>query len=53
MTIARESAMELETQLMICEMLNYLKSNEIRTLLKMLDEIRRMLSVLIKHGRAN
>lgn len=53
MTIARESAIELETQLMICEMLNYLKSNEIRTLLKMLDEIRRMLSVLIKHGRAN
>lgn len=29
MTIARESVMELETQLMICEMLNYLKSNEI------------------------
>ena len=50
MTVARGSATELETQLMICEMLNYLDSNDVAPLLKMLDEIRRMLSALIKNG---
>ena len=53
MTVARGSATELETQLMICEMLNYLDSNDVVPLLKMLDEIRRMLSALIKNGRAD
>lgn len=53
MTVARGSAAELETQLMICEMLNYLDSNDVVPLLKMLDEIRRMLSALIKNGRAD
>lgn len=53
MTVARGSATELETQLMICEMLNYLNSNDVAPLLKMLDEIRRMLSALIKNGRAD
>ena len=53
MTVARGSATELETQLMICEMLNYLDSNDVAPLLKMLDEIRRMLSALIKNGRAD
>ena len=53
MTVARGSAMELETQLMICEMLNYLDSDDVAPLLKMLDEIRRMLSALIKNGRAD
>lgn len=38
---------------MICEMLNYLDSNDVAPLLKMLDEIRRMLSALIKNGRAD
>lgn len=53
MTVARGSSTELETQLMICEMLNYLDSNDVAPLLKMLDEIRRMLSALIKNGRAD
>lgn len=53
MTVARGSTTELETQLMICEMLNYLDSNDVVPLLKMLDEIRRMLSALIKNGRAD
>ena len=53
MTVACGSATELETQLMICEMLNYLNSNDVAPLLKMLDEIRRMLSALIKNGRAD
>lgn len=53
MTVARGSATELETQLMICEMLNYLDSIDVAPLLKMLDEIRRMLSALIKNGRAD
>lgn len=53
MTVARGSATELETQLMICEMLNYLDSNDVAPLLKMLDEIRRMFSALIKNGRAD
>ena len=53
MTVACGSATELETQLMICEMLNYLDSNDVAPLLKMLDEIRRMLSALIKNGRAD
>ena len=53
MTVACGSATELETQLMICEMLNYLDSNDVVPLLKMLDEIRRMLSALIKNGRAD
>lgn len=53
MTVARGLATELETQLMICEMLNYLNSDDVAPLLKMLDEIRRMLSALIKNGRAD
>lgn len=53
MTVACGSATELETPLMICEMLNYLDSNDVVPLLKMLDEIRRMLSALIKNGRAD
>lgn len=53
MTVARGSAMELETQLMICEMLNYLDSDDVAPLLKMLDETRRILSALIKNGRAD
>lgn len=53
MTVARGSATELETQLMICEMLNYLDSDDVAPLLGMLDEIRRMLSALIKNGRAD
>lgn len=53
MTVARGSTTELETQLMICEMLNYLDSDDVAPLLGMLDEIRRMLSALIKNGRAD
>lgn len=53
MTVARGTATELETQLMICEMLNYLDSDDVAPLLKILDEIRRMLSALTKNGRAD
>lgn len=53
MTVAHGSATELETQLMICETLNYLDSDDVAPLLGMLDEIRRMLSSLIKNGRVD
>ena len=53
MTVARGSATEHETQLMICEMLNYLNSDDVAPLLKMLDEIIRMFSALIKNGSAD
>lgn len=51
LTVARGSATELETQLIICKRLNYLHSDIVEPLLQLLDEIRRMLSVLIKNGQ--
>lgn len=53
MTVARGSATELETQFMVAEMLGYLDHEDIEPLMNMLDEIRRMLSALIKNGRVD
>ena len=53
MTIARGSATELETQLMICEMLHYLSIDDVKPIMILLDEVRRMLSVLIIRGKAH
>jgi len=53
MTIARGSATELETQLMICEMLRYLSIDDVKPIMILLDEVRRMLSVLIIRGKAD
>lgn len=53
MTIARGSATELETQFMVAEMLGYLEHEDIEPIMNLLDEIRRMLSALIKNGRVD
>ena len=53
MTIARGSTTELETQLMICEMLRYLSIDDVKPIMILLDEVRRMLSVLIIRGKAD
>ena len=47
--IARGSNNELETQLLICEQLHYLSSEEVKSQLELCDEINRMLnSMLLK-----
>ena len=47
--VARGSRAELETQLLICERLNYLTREDIESSLNLLEEISKMLSSLIKH----
>ena len=47
--VARGSRAELETQLLICERLNYLTRADIESSLNLLEEISKMLSALIKH----
>lgn len=47
LSIARGSCAELQTQLLVCERLGYFTSKEIDELLKLSDEINRMLSGLI------
>ena len=47
LSIARGSLAELETQLYICEKLNYLSAEQIDLPLKLSDEIGRMLTSLI------
>nr|WP_078777310.1 four helix bundle protein [Fibrobacter intestinalis] len=47
--IARGSRAELETQLLICERLKYLTKTDIESSLKLLEEISKMISSLIKH----
>ena len=46
--IAGGSNAELETQLLICQKLNYLSQEQTETALKLCEEISRMLSSLIK-----
>lgn len=49
LTIARGSAFELQTQLMICNRLNYLSSEDVTNAMRLSDEIARMLySIIIK-----
>ena len=45
--IARGSNNELETQLLICEQLHYLSSEEVKSYLKLCDEINRMLNAML------
>lgn len=45
--VARGSRAELETQLLICERLNYLTHTDIESSLNLLEEISKMLSSLI------
>ena len=52
MTIARGLATELETQSLICLRLNYMTAEEIRPCMLLLDEIRRMLTILSIRGKA-
>ena len=52
MTIARGSATELETQFLICLRLHYMTAEEIRPCILLLDEIRRMLTILCIRGKA-
>ena len=46
--VARGSRAELETQLLICERLNYLTHTDIESSLNLLEEISKMISSLIK-----
>ena len=52
MTIARGSANEPETQSLICLRLHYMTAEEIRPCMLLLDEIRRMLTILSIRGKA-
>lgn len=52
MTIARGSATELETQFLICLRLHYMTAEEIRPCMLLLDEIRRMPTILSIRGKA-
>jgi len=47
LTIARGSLMELETQLIISEKLNYLKAQQLQNLSEQMQEIGKMLNGLI------
>ncbi|MBR7061121.1 MAG: four helix bundle protein, partial [Eubacterium sp.] len=46
LSIAKGSAAELETQLLICVRLKFLKDDQIDYSLKLCDEIQKMLNVL-------
>ena len=47
--VARGSAFEIQTQLMICQRLGYMKAEKAQTLLSEVDEIARMLNGLIAY----
>lgn len=47
LSIARGSAAEVETQLLICERLKYLREEEVRTVCMQTREIRKMLTAMI------
>ena len=47
LSIARGSAYEVETQLLLCVSLNYVSQAEVETAIKLVNEIIRMLNVLI------
>ena len=47
LSIARGSKYELETQIRICIMLEYVSENEVSEILTLLDEIGKMLNALI------
>lgn len=47
LSIARGSQTELETQLQICERLNYISSEQLEISLTLCDEVNKMLNVLI------
>ncbi len=46
--IAQGSRSEIQTQLLICERLNYISSNKLQTALTLTDEVGKMLATLIK-----
>ena len=48
LSIARESKVELQTQLIICVEMGYLMYRDIKTALEILDEINKMLTTMIK-----
>lgn len=48
LNIANGSAYELETQLIICERLGYLKKEQLTYAIELCDEICRMLNVMIR-----
>ena len=48
LSIARGSKAELETQLIICQELNYMNEAEIQPILDLLEEIGKMITALIK-----
>lgn len=53
LNIANGSAYELQTQLIICQRLGYLKEEQLVTAYELCDEICRILNVMIKKLKAN
>jgi len=49
LSIARGSVAEVETQLEICERLNYLEAHEIFASIKLCEEINKIISALIRN----
>lgn len=48
LSIAKGSASELETQLLLCERIELLETNDIKNVLELLTEIEKMLYVMIR-----
>lgn len=48
LNIAKGSSYELETQLYICDMLNYSSNKEIKHAIELTEEIEKMISALVK-----
>ena len=48
LSIARGSAAELETQLLLCMQLNYLQEHQTEEALKLCEDVSKMLTVLIR-----
>jgi four helix bundle protein len=53
LNIANGSAYELQTQLIICQRLGYLKDEQLTTAYELCDEICRIMNVMIKKLKAN
>ncbi|NMA66370.1 MAG: four helix bundle protein [Clostridiaceae bacterium] len=53
LSIAKGSKSELETQLLLCSKINYLKNSEIETAINLIHEIGKMLNTLQKSLKPN
>lgn len=53
LSIAQGSASEIETQLLICNRLNYITKDKLKEMLKLLDAISKMITGLKKSSRSS